>query len=1206
MKKVFLLVNILLACAYAIQEVAIGVLSFRNLAESNRQWQPTADYLSKTIQGYRFSIKPYYNDELGKAIESKQISFVLTNPEHYVKMHSEHQINAIATLMTVHNGRPLNKFGGVIFCRSDRADINKLEDLKGKTIAAVSEKSFGGYLVQLWSVGQHNVDIKNKANLKFVGQPHDNVVHSVLNGSADVGFVRTGIIEALIKERKIGVSTLKVLNRQDIRLFPQLLSTSIYPEWAFASMNDTSVELSKKVSEALFHIDSSMLCASNANYYGFSPPMDYSDIEALMMRLGVMPSPKDFNISDVFNKYSLSIALILIFSLLIMAYIAYRLIKTNKDLLDTMNINDGLVLRDSLLESLGEGVVGVDKLKKCIFINQTALSMLGYDREEIIGENLSDLACFVGGESKISVEDTLFRKDGTAFPIRLTSTSIIDGHENTIGSVVVFQDITKQKETEKALADSAAEINKLALVAENTDSAVMISDKDRCIEWINSAFTKITGYKLEEVKGKKPGIVLQGEKTDQNVVAFMRDKLAKKETFSVEIINYKKSSEEYWASLSVKPIKDDNGEIVNYFALQSDITARKKSERELMEAIRAAEQANVVKSEFLANMSHEIRTPLNGIIGFVELLKRSANLSKKETQYIELLDRCSKGLLGIINEILDFSKIEADKMQLNINVHSPVDEYSAAVELFSSLALEKNIRFMTFIDPSLPSIAVADEQKIKRVIVNLISNAIKFTPKGGTVSLNICVKSNIDNEYLVSYSVKDTGIGMSEEDVRKLFVPFTQADSSISRSYGGTGLGLAISQGVVKLMGGNISVKSKPNDGSEFFFEIPIFGTNETNLLLPNGFRVGIVIGHFHDEIALILEYMQSFDATVSVLEPSFKNIDDYDVVILHIEDLADLELNLAFSMKKLIIISHFYNKTEPFANMLTPPFLPKKIFSIIKTVANLSGELDKYEDNDVIEKMSGRVLIVDDQETNRILLEELLAQYGLDSSMAVDGCEAFEKFKMEKFDLVFMDMHMPKCDGVQGLKMIREYEKEFGIAPIKVVVLSADVMKGKKEYFVELGFDDYLTKPIEHDILSKFLKDCFQKTKPPVEEFQFVEYKASPAKTLSVENEFFSSSIAAKQLGISEAGVVRSYDSFLASMNDSVPALLSAIDNMDAMQIKAMAHKIKGSASNLRISKLAEVAKTLEDRYEENNLDLFRSLYEQISSIYAVLRKQT
>ncbi len=315
------------------REVRIGVLSFRPLEQTRAQWQPTADYLNATISGYRFSIEPMFFPELDQSINQNRFDFLLTNPEHYVTTRADHGLAVIATLMPLAEGHPVSTFGGVIFTRADRVDIADLKDIRGKVVASAAEQSFGSYLIQRWTMYKQGLQISSVKRVHFTGMPQDKVVQEVLGGDADVGFVRTGIIESMVREGKLKLGDIKVLNKQSAETFPQLLSTELYPEWAFSATLDVRDELIKRVSLALLNIKPDDDAAKTGKYYGFTPPGNYAPVEAVMLRMRLNPDRvNSFDWRDVLHKYALTIVVGALLLLLGMAAVAAHLKRTNRRL----------------------------------------------------------------------------------------------------------------------------------------------------------------------------------------------------------------------------------------------------------------------------------------------------------------------------------------------------------------------------------------------------------------------------------------------------------------------------------------------------------------------------------------------------------------------------------------------------------------------------------------------------------------------------------------------------------------------------------------------------------------------------------------------------------------------------------------------------------------------------------------------------------
>ena len=404
------------------------------------------------------------------------------------------------------------------------------------------------------------------------------------------------------------------------------------------------------------------------------------------------------------------------------------------------------------------------------------------------------------------------------------------------------------QETLDGLRLSQKQTEKLSMVASRTDNMAIISDAKGRIEWVNDGFIRITGYTLEEVKGRTPGSLLQGPETDPDTVDYMRSQLAANRGFTSEVVNYSKSGRPYWVAVEVQPVRDEHGTLTNFMALESDITARKSNEKKLREAKEEAEMANKAKSIFLANMSHELRTPLNAIIGYSELLLEDAEMEKNPEAADDLgrIQGAGKHLLALISDILDLSKIEAGRMEIFLESFALSDMVESVSATTRSLVQKNRNKLIVETSP-IAGPMISDATKLRQILFNLLSNAAKFT-ENGTITVDISQLSAgeaelelaADQHELISsaytdpelvkampgtswirFCITDTGIGISADQLRTIFTAFDQGDPSTTRKYGGTGLGLAIVHRFCHLLGGAVMVESTLGQGTTFRVWLP-------------------------------------------------------------------------------------------------------------------------------------------------------------------------------------------------------------------------------------------------------------------------------------------------------------------------------------------------------------------------------------------------
>ena len=504
-----------------------------------------------------------------------------------------------------------------------------------------------------------------------------------------------------------------------------------------------------------------------------------------------------------------------------------------------------------------------------------------------------------------------------------------------------------------------------------------------------------------------------------------------------------------------------------------DITLKAKESEE------DALKANETKSQFLANMSHEIRTPLNAIIGFSDILSNS-DMQVEHREKAEIISKSAKALLNIINDILDISKVESGKYEISKSNFDLKDLLDQIVQLYAVNTKQKGIRFLYTLDESIPNFVFSDETRLKQVLSNIISNAIKFTPESGKVSFDVKLLNINKNIARVRFSVKDEGIGISIENQKNIFEPFSQADGSISRKYGGTGLGLAISLNIVKMLGSEIRLISRENEGSVFYFDLDLV-VQDMNTINVNKLKYDFAICYIMEDTENIRNHLINTVKYFGRIHQGDEDIESCKKMDL-IFCFGDSQLYEKLSKRKdkfkcpVVYVGNMDkinndNKMKHLMDyFLDVPIYGSKIFNIIAESKLIEKDVQKIENKtESKENFSGRILVAEDNPNNQLLIKIILQKLGLDVTIVENGQLAVEKYQSENFDLVFLDINMPIMDGLTALKHIRAYEKDIQkYTPI--IALTANSINGDRERYIDEGMDNYLSKPFDRNQLIAIL----------------------------------------------------------------------------------------------------------------------------------------
>lgn len=910
--------------------------------------------------------------------------------------------------------------------------------------------------------------------------------------------------------------------------------------------------------------------------------------------------------------------------------------KTEQYKLAIAGTNDGifdwdLVTNEVFLSARWKEILGYadDELTNSL---ETVVSLVWEEDLDRVRKYLDD---YLSGKiPTYQIEYRMKHKNGSKRWILVKAAVLRDASGAPVRMAGSHSDITSRRE-------SIEEIERLSLVAKNTNNGVIFTDPERVITWVNEGFTQMTGYLPGEVIGLRPSL-LQGKDTDPATVQRIGKKLRQGKTFREVILNYRKDGSPYWNEIHVQPYYDKNGQQLGFFSIQNDITERqkaaealalqeqtyeqilehsmagywdwdipsgneymsptfkkmfgyedheienrveswqrlifaedlphimrqfdlhveskgqepfydefryrhkdgstvwvlctgkviewdekgaakrmigchlditerKKNEEELARSREEALQASQAKSQFLANMSHEIRTPLNGVIGFADLLMKTP-LNEMQEQYCDYIYTSGNTLLNIINDILDFSKIESGKLELDPVQTDVVELVEQATDIIKYHAASKHLELLMDVPPGIPRIARLDPVRLKQILINLLSNAVKFTEQG-EVEIKLQFSPGSDGRGKYHFAVRDTGIGISEDQRRTLFQAFRQADNSTTRKFGGTGLGLIISHLLAEKMGTPIQLESTPGIGSTFSFSLETdceekdepgeVWTVEKSLV-----KKVLIIDDHAGSCRILKGYLDSWGVTCKTTGTGFSALEllprqPFDLVLVdyrmpYINGLDTIRMirdKLKLSPEMLpVVLLHGSSDDQQMLNqgkelgVFRSLVKPVKATELAEVIRDIGKRADADAEHGVRARISpvkpllggGRaptILLVEDVALNMLLLKAMIGKIlpGTQIHEATDGWDALKIVQNEGIDLIFMDLQMPILDGFEATRRIRQWEQETGqLSPLPIIALTAGALKEEQKKAYSCGMNEFLTKPIAREKLEACLRQYF------------------------------------------------------------------------------------------------------------------------------------
>jgi PAS domain S-box-containing protein len=921
-----------------------------------------------------------------------------------------------------------------------------------------------------------------------------------------------------------------------------------------------------------------------------------------------------------------------------------------------------------VLDALQHGALLIDALSHEILeVNPAAADLIGAPKDEIVGKVCHRFVCPAQkgacpitdlGQRQDNAERHLVDIQGNWIPVLKTVAGVtLDGRDCLLES---FVDITRQKRTEKLLKDQSLFIQSLL---DSAPTPIFHKDKRGVYLGCNRAFEKMLGKSRDEIIGHT---ALDVAPPDLAEVYHRKDlELIRKggtQTYEAEVATPR---DRRTVIFHKSVFMSCEGEPAGLVGVVTDITERKRVEeqarkaKEQAEALARhleqetafanqmaaqAEMANYAKSEFLANMSHEIRTPLNGILGLTGLLLDTP-LDEDQHRYARLARRSGESLLSIVDDILDFSKIEAGKMELEATDFDLLEFLEEFGDMFASRAQSKGLEFVCTTDPQVPRRLRGDKGRLRQILMNLVGNAVKFTSEGEIVVQASPVRdASEEDEVVLRFTVRDTGVGISTEKQKGLFEAFTQADSSTTREYGGTGLGLAISRQLAELMGGAIGVESQEGEGSEFWFTVRLgqqpgsvpeheppseLGTRRVLVVDDNSTNRRTLCSHMvawgiRAEGAVTSEALEILHRAAERGEP-------FDFALLDGTGPEERETGLPETIKsdpvlrnvRLVSMRPMESQgksrslgEQGFEAVLHKPVGPSDLLETLVALVRGTGTAAEEPEGDFQDPephppwAGGRILLAEDNSTNQELTRAILGKLGLSCDVVSTGLAAVQALKETRYHLVIMDVQMPEMDGLEATRKIRNPATGIPDPEVPIIAMTAHALKGDRERCLEAGMNDYVSKPVEVASLTEVLRGWLPEhldregSGPETTSGAPDTPRASSGAPSSPTPAFDRAGLMNRLMG-DEAMARTIAAGFLKDVPGQLDSLRHDLEAGDSSGLQRRAHSIAGAARGVGGQVLGRTAAELEELTGDGRLEEAGPLLRALDREFAQLKTE-